>query len=90
MRKLFLGVIPLLAGLILLVFPEWAWGQAKVGTAGAQFLELGVSARAIAMGDAFLSICDDASAVYYNPAGLTQLTERGIVHPCFLSCGYKL
>jgi hypothetical protein len=76
MRKLFLGVIPLLAGLILLVFPEWAWGQAKVGTAGAQFLELGVSARAIAMGDAFLSICDDASAVYYNPAGLTQLTER--------------
>jgi hypothetical protein len=72
MRKLLWGGLIL----ILLVFPEWAWGQAKVGTAGAQFLELGVSARAIGMGDAFLSICNDASAVYYNPAGLTQLIDR--------------
>ncbi len=72
MRKLLFGVVIL----ILLVFPEWVWGQAKVGTAGAQFLELGVSARAIGMGEAFLSICDDASAIYYNPAGLTQLMER--------------
>lgn len=72
MRKLLFGMVIL----ILLVSPEWAWGQAKVGTAGAQFLELGVSARAIGMGDAFLSICNDASAVYYNPAGLTQLMDR--------------
>ncbi len=72
MRKLLGGGLIL----ILLVFPELVWGQAKVGTAGAQFLELGVSARAIGMGDAFLSICDDASAVYYNPAGLTQLVDR--------------
>ena len=72
MRKLLWGGLIL----ILLIFPEWAWGQAKVGTAGAQFLELGVSARAVGMGDAFLSLCDDASAVYYNPAGLTQLVDR--------------
>lgn len=75
MRKLlFVAAI-----LILLTSPEWAWGQAKVGTAGAQFLELGVSARAIGMGDAFLSICNDASAVYYNPAGLTQLMDRQVL-----------
>jgi hypothetical protein len=72
MRKLLWGGLIL----ILLVFPEWVWGQAKVGTAGAQFLEVGVSARAVGMGDAFLSICDDASAIYYNPAGLTQLVDR--------------
>lgn len=72
MRKLLWGGLIL----ILLVFPEWAWGQAKVGTAGAQFLELGVSARAVGMGEAFLSLCNDASAVYYNPAGLTQLSDR--------------
>jgi hypothetical protein len=72
MRKLLFGVVLL----TLLVFPECVWGQAKVGTAGAQFLELGVSARAIGMGEAFLSVCDDASAVYYNPAGLTQLMDR--------------
>ncbi len=75
MRKLLFA----LAILILLASPELAWGQAKVGTAGAQFLELGVSARAIGMGEAFLSISDDASAVYYNPAGLTQLMERQVL-----------
>jgi hypothetical protein len=72
MRKLLFAI----AILILLVTPEWAWSQAKVGTAGAQFLELGVSARAMGMGEAFLSICNDASAAYYNPAGLAQLMDR--------------
>jgi hypothetical protein len=72
MRKFVFVVL----ALILLVSPELVWGQAKVGTAGAQFLELGVSARAIGMGEAFLSICNDASAIYYNPAGLAQLMQR--------------
>jgi hypothetical protein len=72
MRKLLFGVVIL----IMLFSPPGVWSQDKVGTAGAQFLELGVSSRAIGMGDAFLSICDDASAIYYNPAGLTQLVER--------------
>lgn len=55
---------------------QLAWGQAKVGTAGVQFLEVGVSARAVAMGDAFIGVADDATALYYNPAGLTQLVGR--------------
>jgi hypothetical protein len=66
----------LMLGIAFLLVPQLTWAQAKVGTAGAQFLELGVSARAIGMGDAFLAISDDASAVYYNPAGLTQIVER--------------
>jgi hypothetical protein len=59
--------------------PESVWGQRKVGTARCQFLEIGVSARAIGMGEAFLGICDDASAVYYNPAGLSQLVVRDVI-----------
>lgn len=66
----------LIVGIAFLLIPQLTWAQAKVGTAGAQFLELGVSARAIGMGEAFLAISDDASAIYYNPAGLTQITER--------------
>jgi hypothetical protein len=66
----------LMVGITFLLIPQLSWAQAKVGTAGAQFLELGVSARAIGMGEAFLSISDDASAVHYNPAGLTQIAER--------------
>ena len=49
------------------------FSQAKVGTTGAQFLELGVSSRAMAMGEAFTAVVDDISAVYYNPAALTSL-----------------
>jgi long-subunit fatty acid transport protein len=73
MRK---SLILIVGFVFLLVSPHFAWGQAKVATAGAQFLELGVSARAIGMGEAFLSISDDASAVYYNPAGLAQIVNR--------------
>jgi hypothetical protein len=69
----------LTVGIACLLVPQLTWAQAKVGTAGAQFLELGVSARAIGMGDAFLAISDDASAVYYNPAGLTQIAEREVM-----------
>jgi hypothetical protein len=37
------------------------------------FLELGIGARAMAMGGAFVSIADDGSAFYWNPAGASQL-----------------
>lgn len=36
----------------------------------ATFPELATSARALAMGNAFIAKVDDASAVFYNPAGL--------------------
>lgn len=44
----------------------------KVGTAAAAFLEFGVGARARAMGNAFVSIADDATALYWNPAGIAS------------------
>ena len=70
---------PLLCLLLFLFLPAVAFGQAKVGTAGAQFLEIGVSARAVGMGDAFLAISNDASALYYNPAGLVQLEKTELL-----------
>jgi hypothetical protein len=36
-------------------------------------LGMGVGARAIGMGGAFVAIADDASASFWNPAGLTDL-----------------
>jgi hypothetical protein len=42
----------------------------------AEFLKIGVGARALGMGGAFVSIADDASAAYWNPAGLVQLQSR--------------
>jgi len=69
----------LLLLLLMLLVPGVLYGQAKVATAGAQFLEIGVSSRAVGMGEAFVSVSDDASAIYYNPAGLTQVYEKELL-----------
>jgi len=63
----------------LLILPSAVLGQSKVGQAGAQFLEIGVSARAVSLGGAFSAISDDATAIHYNPAGLTQLDSRDVI-----------
>lgn len=47
----------------------------KVGTTSAQFLKIGAGARAVAMGDAFVAIANDASALYWNPAGISRLGQ---------------
>ncbi|KPK89559.1 hypothetical protein AMJ80_09630, partial [bacterium SM23_31] len=38
-----------------------------------EFLEIGVGARAQALGAAFTAIADDGTAAYWNPAGIGQL-----------------
>lgn len=48
------------------------------GTSTAQFLKLGAGARASGMGDAFVGISDDATAVYWNPAGLNQIENNSV------------
>jgi hypothetical protein len=49
----------------------------KVGTAGAQFLKIGVGARAVGMGETFVAIADDATAIWWNPAGVARITQDG-------------
>jgi long-subunit fatty acid transport protein len=65
--------------MVLLLIPSLAFSQAKVGTTGVNFLELGVSARAMGMAEAFAAGVTDASAVYYNPAGLTYIYGREVM-----------
>lgn len=38
----------------------------------------GIGARALAMGGAFVAVADDATAVYWNPAGLAQVNDTRI------------
>ena len=47
----------------------------KVGITAAPFLEIGVGARAISMGGAFVATADDASALYWNPAGIARCSQ---------------
>ncbi len=51
-----------------LVVPLYAGGES-----GAYFLEIKTSARATAMGEAFVSLADDASCLQWNPAGLASI-----------------
>ena len=50
----------------------------KRGTTAASFLEIGVGARALAMGGAFTAMADDPSAIYWNPAGIAKYKRNGL------------
>ncbi len=50
-----------------------ALGQGATGAAS--FLSRGMGARGISLGSAYAAIVDDASAVYWNPAGLTYASR---------------
>ncbi len=50
----------------------------KVGTTAAPFLSIEVGARAIGMGGGFVALANDATALYWNPAGLAKM-PRGEV-----------
>ncbi len=49
------------------------FSQAAAGTTGSQFLIFDTSARGIALGGAMTSVTDDATSIYWNPAGLAQV-----------------
>lgn len=59
----------------------------KTGTTAAQFLKIGVGARASAMGGAYVALAGDASALYWNPAGISRLNgnEAILVHTEWLA-----
>jgi len=54
----------------LIALPVTGFGIERVGTTAFQFLKLPVGVRGIGMGNAFVAGAADASAVYWNPAGL--------------------
>jgi hypothetical protein len=47
-------------------------GGQRVGISSLQFLKIGVGARATALGESFVAISNDASALFWNPAGLAN------------------
>ncbi len=49
---------------------------ADEGAHAAEFLSHGVGARALGMGGAFVAVADDATATYWNPAGLTKVKKH--------------
>jgi hypothetical protein len=69
MKKFYTVIILILAVIIFSpqFFPETTPGH---------FLKIETGAKSIAMGGAFVSIANDASAVYWNPAGIAKLQNN--------------
>ena len=61
---------------ILLFFLSLCSAQYRYGTTAANFLEIGTTSNAVAMGEAYVSMADDAISAYWNPAGLASV--RGL------------
>ena len=58
------------------VFPNL--GGQRAGTAAAQFLKIGIGARALGMGESYVAVANDAEALYWNPAGISQFREQTV------------
>jgi hypothetical protein len=63
--------------LVLLLMALWClpgYGAVtKVGTVGLKFLDIGVGARPLAMGETFVAVADDATSLFWNPAGIAKV-----------------
>lgn len=50
-----------------------------VGVRAAEFLEIPVGARGIGLGSSYSAVCDDISAMWWNPAGLGFLQKKEVM-----------
>jgi len=67
----------LCVGFLVLSGPQWVLAQSSPYVN--DFLQMGLGTRALGMGGApFVSIADDPSAIYWNPAGLTQIPRKEV------------
>jgi hypothetical protein len=56
------------------IFPDPRDPNSRVATRGANFLEIGVGARAMGMAGAYTASAQDVTALYWNPAGISHIT----------------
>jgi len=62
-----------LISLLIFVFSINAYAASKVAQTGCGFLDVAAGARACGMGEAFTVLGQDATALFYNPAGIGEI-----------------
>lgn len=62
--------------------PAWGGADNAAGSA-AQFLRVGAGARALGMGEAYGPVAEGPEAIYWNPAGLAQVTRPELSYSHF-------
>jgi hypothetical protein len=72
-----LGLAGLLAGAGV-AHAQFDLGSQRAGTSSGAFLKIGVGARAVALGESFVAVANDPSAIYWNPAGLASILRQEV------------
>ena len=67
------NTVVLAAFLLIFMTPHASAGEP--GSSGFTFLRLGSGARAGGMGEAFTAVADDATSIYWNPAGMAAVDQ---------------
>lgn len=64
--------------------------SAAAGKTTAEFLKLGAGARAGALGGAYSAMADDPTALYWNPASLTQIqgSQASFMHALYIESSF--
>lgn len=64
-----------------LLVNTWVVAQSpiRVGTTAAEFLCVGYGPAGVAMGDAYVSLANDLTSVYWNPAGLSFMDQSQVM-----------
>ena len=57
---------------------QFSFGDQRAGTSAGTFLKIGVGARATALGEAFVAVANDPSAIFWNPAGLASIQRQEV------------
>ena len=71
-------LVPLIIVIFLITMPAFAGGVKKIAQTGMKWLSIPVGARATALGGAYTAMVNDASSVFWNPAGMAQAEGRHI------------
>jgi hypothetical protein len=66
-KKLYTLLLPVL------LFSGACFSQTVIGKYAGEFMAIGVGGRPLGMGGAYVALANDATAGYYNPAGLVRL-----------------
>ena len=73
-----LAVCAAAGGALSPAFAQSSLGEQRAGTSSGTFLRIGVGARAEGMGETFVAVANDPSAIYWNPAGLASIQGREV------------
>jgi tetratricopeptide (TPR) repeat protein len=68
-----------IGSILIILFLSASLSQSKEKPYSADFLKMGVGERAMALGGAYVGLANDISALFWNPAGLSQLAQHEVI-----------